>query len=147
MSLISEISLIRLRPSIRRLWIPTLLVGLVAFFLAFFADLIEAFNPNLIFGVAIVLVATFWLIPLLNYLFSSLEFTNQRLIYRFGFLGLKRRELEFSELSSIEITRAKALGSKQISLLRVDGSELFISGYARTKLLAAEIERLARENV
>lgn len=147
MSLIVETSLLRLRPSVRRLIIPTFILALTCFLLAFFADQISAELTNVVYIAASAVVALFWLIPLLNYLFGFLEFTNQRLIYRFGFLGFKKREMEFSQLSSIEILRPKALGSKQISLLRVDGSELVITGYARTKLLASEIERLARESV
>lgn len=142
-----ETSLIRLRPSLKNLILPTALLAATSFALSFFADQIASENISIVYPVAAGVVFVFWLLPILSYLFGYLEFTNQRLIYRFGFLGLRRRELEFSELSSIEILRPKALGSKHISLLGVDGSELVISGYARTKLLAAEIERLARESV
>jgi hypothetical protein len=142
-----ETSLIRLRPSLRRLILPTLILAVASFLLAFFADSLANDLMNVFYIAAATLVGLFWLLPMLSYLFGYLEFTNARLIYRFGFLGFRKRELEYSQLSSIDILRPKALGSKQISLLRVDGSELVITGYARTKLLAAEIERLARESV
>jgi hypothetical protein len=88
----------------------------------------------------------FWVFPLLSYLGSYLELTNQRLVYRFGFLGFRKRQLMLSELSSLELQK-DGLAGKTISILSVDGSELFIRGYARPKHLAAEIEALAKATV
>jgi hypothetical protein len=49
-----------------------------------------------------------------------------------------------ADLSSIEIQKSGALAGKVISILSVDGTEFRVEGYARTKLLAAEIEALAK---
>jgi hypothetical protein len=55
--------------------------------------------------------------------------------------------LNFSELSSIALQRPKPLRGKVISLLKVDGQEITISGYSRTKLLAATIEAEASKTL
>jgi hypothetical protein len=91
-----------------------------------------------------VIVVLFWFFPLLSYLACYLELTSTRLVYRFGFLGLRKRQLQLSELSSIEIQKDSALGGQVISILSVDGRELRIGGYAKTKHLAAEIEAWAK---
>jgi hypothetical protein len=89
----------------------------------------------------------FWLLPLLNWLASSLVVTDQRVINRSGLFGLRRKVLNFSELSSIALQRPKPLRGKVISLLKVDGQEITISGYSRTKLLAATIEAEASKTL
>ena len=86
----------------------------------------------------------FWLIPLLSYLASYLELTSERLIFRSGFLGFRKRQLLLSELSSIEIQKEGRLGRQVISILSVDGTEYRIGGYAKNKHLAAEIEAWAK---
>jgi hypothetical protein len=72
-----------------------------------------------------------------------LELTNQRLVYSSGFLGFRKKQLQLSELSSLELQK-DGVGSKAISILSVEGQELVIRGYARPKYLAAEIEALAK---
>jgi len=143
-SLITEVSQFRVRPKISRLAIPTLIMAAISFLLAFFAETLAAPEMEYWIWGGIATAGLFWLLPLLSWLFSYLEVTNQRLIYRYGFLGLRRRRLQLSEVSSLEITRPKLLGGKVISILTVADEELVLTGYARTKLLAAEIERLAR---
>ncbi|CAB4637338.1 unannotated protein [freshwater metagenome] len=91
-----------------------------------------------------VIVVLFWFFPLLSYLACYLELTSARLVYRFGFLGLRKRQLPLSELSSIEIQKESALGGQVISILSVDGREFRVGGYAKTKHLAAEIEAWAK---
>jgi hypothetical protein len=146
-SLLRETSLVRVRRKPSRLFFPTLVLASVAFGLAFFADQISPETMQLGYLLGGIAVGLFWLLPLLSYLFGYLELTNQRVICRFGFLGLRKREVDYRDVSSIEIIRPKALSGKVISLVQVDESQLLISGYARTKLLAAEIERLARESL
>jgi hypothetical protein len=102
---------------------------------------------QIVFWSAIVVSSLFWLLPLLNWLASSLVVTDQRVINRSGLFGLRRKTLNLSELSSIALQRPKPLRGKVISLLKVDGQEITISGYSRTKLLAATIEAEASKTL
>lgn len=140
----SEYTVLRLKPKARKLFVPTLVLATVSFALAFIVEQISAtdYSYALIAGGVIVLL--FWFFPLLSYLASYLELTSARLIYRFGFLGLRKRQLRLSQLSSIEIQKESALGGQVISILSVDGNEFRVGGYAKTKHLAAEIEAWAK---
>jgi hypothetical protein len=142
-SVISEISLLRVRQKASKLFLPTLLLAAASFALSFFAEtMAQEIYELLLIGVGVA-VLLFWLVPLMNFLLGYLELTNLRLVYRFGLFGFRKRTIQLLELSSIEIQRTKFLSGKVISILAVDGSEIRVSGYARTKLLAAEIEDLA----
>jgi hypothetical protein len=140
----SEYLVFRLKPKARRLFTPTLVLAVVSFALAFIVEQISAtdYNYALIAGATIVVL--FWVFPLLSYLASYLELTSERLVYRFGFLGIRKRKLLLSELSSIEIQKEGRLGRQVISILSVDGNEFRVGGYAKNKHLAAEIEAWAK---
>ena len=140
----SEYTVLRLKPKARRLFVPTLVLATVSFALAFVAEQFSPIDYNYALIAGGVIVVLFWFFPLLNYLACYLELTSARLVYRFGFLGLRKRQLQLSELSSIEIQKESALGGQVISILSVDGSEFRIGGYAKTKHLAAEIEAWAK---
>jgi hypothetical protein len=140
----SEYTVLRLKPKARRLFVPTLVLAAVSFALAFVVEQISVIDYNYALIAGGVIVVLFWFFPLLNYLACYLELTSARLVYRFGFLGLRKRQLQLSELSSIEIQKESALGGQVISILSVDGSEFRIGGYAKTKHLAAEIEAWAK---
>jgi len=140
----SEYTVLRLKPKARRLFVPTLVLAVVSFALAFVVDQISAIDYNYALIAGVVIVALFWFFPLLSYLACYLELTSARLVYRFGFLGLRKRQLQLSELSSIEIQKESALGGQVISILSVDGREFRVGGYAKTKHLAAEIEAWAK---
>jgi hypothetical protein len=140
----SEYLVFRLKPKARRLFTPTLVLAVVSFALAFIVEQISAtdYNYAVIAGATIVIL--FWAFPMLSYLASYLELTSTRLVYRFGFLGLRKRKLLLSELSSIEIQKEGRLGRQVISILSVDGNEFRVGGYAKNKHLAAEIEAWAK---
>ena len=140
----SEYTVLRLKPKARRLFVPTLVLAAVSFALAFVVEQISAIDYNYALIAGGVIVVLFWFFPLLSYLACYLELTSARLVYRFGFLGLRKRQLQLSELSSIEIQKESALGGQVISILSVDGREFRIGGYAKTKHLAAEIEAWAK---
>ena len=140
----SEYTVLRLKPKARRLFVPTLVLALVSFALAFVVEHISAIDYNYALIAGGVIVVLFWFFPLLSYLACFLELTSERLVYRFGFLGLRKRQLQLSELSSIEIQKESALGGQVISILSVDGREFRVGGYAKTKHLAAEIEAWAK---
>ena len=140
----SEYRVLRLKPKARRLFVPTLVLAAVSFALAFVVEQISAIDYNYALIAGAVIVVLFWFFPLLSYLACYLELTSARLIYRFGFLGLRKRQLQLSELSSIEIQKESALGGQVISILSVDGREFRVGGYAKTKHLAAEIEAWAK---
>jgi hypothetical protein len=135
---------LRLKPKARRLFVPTLVLAVVSFALAFVVEQISAIDYNYALIAGGVIVVLFWFVPLLSYLACFLELTSERLVYRFGFLGLRKRQLQLSELSSIEIQKESALGGQVISILSVDGIEFRVGGYAKTKHLAAEIEAWAK---
>jgi hypothetical protein len=140
----SEYRVLRLKPKARRLFVPTLVLAVVSFALAFVVEQISAIDYNYALIAGGVIVVLFWFFPLLSYLACYLELTSERLVYRFGFLGLRKRQLQLSELSSIEIQKESALGGQVISILSVDGREFRVGGYAKTKHLAAEIEAWAK---
>jgi hypothetical protein len=121
-----------------------LVLAVVSFALAFVVDQISPIDYNYALIAGGVIVVLFWFFPLLSYLACYLELTSARLVYRFGFLGLRKRQLQLAELSSIEIQKESALGGQVISILSVDGREFRVGGYAKTKHLAAEIEAWAK---
>jgi hypothetical protein len=139
----SEYLVFRLKPKARRLFTPTLVLA-VSFALAFIVEQISATDYNYAVIAGATIVVLFWVVPLLSYLACYLELTSQRLVYRFGFLGLRKRQLLLSELSSIEIQKEGRLGRQVISILLVDGTEFRVGGYAKNKHLAAEIEAWAK---
>jgi hypothetical protein len=142
-----ETKLVRLRPSATALLLPTLVLAASAFSLMYFSELIAPDLYQILLWVAIAAVSLFWLLPLLNWLTSSVVVTDQRLIQRYGLFGLRKKVLHFAELSSIAVQRPKPLRAKAISLFKVDGQELTISGYSRTKQLAAAIEAEASKTL
>jgi hypothetical protein len=140
----TEEIVLRLKPRASKMYLPTVLLLAVSFTLAFVAEQFSPADYELALLAGAAAVGLFWALPLLSYLLSFLELTNLRLTTRSGFLGLRKRQLLLSELSSLEIQRPRALAGKVISILTVHGEEFVVRGYARTKLLAAEIEALAR---
>lgn len=134
----------RLKPKARRLFLPTLALAAVSFALAFIVEQVSAtdYTYALIAGATIIVL--FWVFPLLSYLLCYLQLTSKSLVYRFGFMGLRKRTLPLAELSSIEIQKEGRLGAQVISILSVDGSEIRVGGYAKNKHLAAEIEAWAK---
>jgi len=143
----SETKLVRLRPRAATLFLPTLVLAASLFSLMYFSELLAPELYQIVFWVAISVSALFWLFPLLNWLMASLVVTDQRLIHRSGFFGLRKKTLNLSELSSITVQRPKPLRGKVVSLVKVDGQELSVSGYSRTKLLAATIEAEASKTL
>jgi uncharacterized membrane protein YdbT with pleckstrin-like domain len=143
----SETKLIRLRPRAATLFLPTLVLAASLFSLMYFSELLAPELYQILFWVAISVSALFWLLPVLNWLTASLVLTDQRLIHRSGLFGLRKKTLNLSELSSITVQRPKPLRGKVISLFQVDGQELSVSGYSRTKLLAATIEAEASKTL
>lgn len=143
----SEMSVFRLKPKASRLWLPTVALTLVSFALAFVADQFSPADYEIALTAGALVAILFWVFPLLSYLGSYLELTNQRLIYRFGFFGFRKKQLPLAELASLELQKSGGLGGPAISILSVDGSELVIRGYAKARYLAAEIEAHARATV
>jgi len=143
----SEIMVLRLKPRASKLFLATVVLAAVSFVLGFVADQFSPADYEIALMAGALMVVIFWVFPLLSFLASYLELTNLRLTYRFGFLGLRKKELALEDLSSIEIQSLGLLKGKVISILSVDGSELVVSGYARTRLLAAEIESRAKATV
>jgi hypothetical protein len=73
--------------------------------------------------------------------------TDQKVVHRSGLFGLRKKVLQLTELSSIAVGRPKPLRGKVISMLKVDGQELTVSGYSRSKLLADAIEAEASKSL
>lgn len=142
-----ETKLVRLRPRAANLFLPTLVLAASLFSLMYFSELLAPELYEIVFWTAIAVAALLWLIPLFNWLASSLVVTDQRLVYRSGLFGLRKKVMNLSELSSIAVQRPKPLRGKVISLMKVDGQEIRVSGYSRTKLLAATIEAEASKTL
>ena len=135
-----ETKLIRLRPRAAVLLFPTLVLAASSFSVVYFSEMISPDLYQIVLWVVIGAFFLFWLLPLVNWLASSLVITNQRLIHRSGLFGLRKKVLNLSELSSIAVQRPKPLRAKAISLVKVDGQIITVSGYSRPKQLAAAIE-------
>ena len=142
-----ETKLVRLRPRAAVLLLPTLVLAASCFSVMYFSELIAPDVYQIVLWLAIATVSVFWLLPMLNWLASSLVATDQKLVYRSGLFGLRKKVLYFAELSSIAVQRPKPLRAKVISLLKVDGQEITLSGYSRTKQLAAAIEAEASKTL
>jgi uncharacterized membrane protein YdbT with pleckstrin-like domain len=143
----SETKLVRLRPRAALLLFPTLVLAASSFSVIFFFELVSPDLYQIGLWVVIAAVSLFWLLPLLNWLAASLLITDQRLIHRSGLFGLRKKVLNLSELSSIEVQRPKPLRAKAISLVKVDGQVITVSGYSRPKQLAAAIEAEASKTL
>lgn len=135
-----ETKLVRLRPRAAALLFPTLVLAAGSFSVIYFSEMISPDLYQIVLWVIIAAVSFFWLVPLLNWLAASLVITDQRLIHRSGLFGLRKKVLNLSELSSIAVQRPKPLRAKAISLVKVDGQVITVSGYSRPKQLAAAIE-------
>ena len=135
-----ETKLVRLRPRAAVLLFPTLVLAASSFSVIYFSEMISPDLYQIVLWVIIGAVSLFWLVPLLNWLAASLVITDQRLIHRSGLFGLRKKVLNLSELSSIAVQRPKPLRAKAISLVKVDGQVITVSGYSRPKQLAAAIE-------
>ena len=142
-----ETKLVRLRPRAAVLLFPTLVSAASSFSVIYFFELVAPDLYQIVLWAAIVAVSLFWLLPLLNWLAASLVITDQRLIHRSGLFGLRKKVLNLSELSSIAVQRPKPLRAKAISLVKVDGQVITVSGYSRPKQLAAAIEAEASKTL
>lgn len=142
-----ETKLVRLRPRAAVLLFPTLVLAASSFSVVYFSEMISPDLYQIVLWVIIAAVSLFWLVPLLNWLAASLVITDQRLIHRSGLFGLRKKALNLSELSSIAVQRPKPLRAKAISLVRVDGQVITVSGYSRPKQLAAAIEAEASKTL
>ncbi len=142
-----ETKLVRLRPRATVLLFPTLVLAASSFSVIYFSEMISPDLYQIVLWVIIAAVSLFWLVPLLNWLAASLVITDQKLIHRSGLFGLRKKVLNLSELSSIEVQRPKPLRAKAISLVKVDGQVITVSGYSRPKQLAAAIEAEASKTL
>ena len=142
-----ETKLVRLRPRAAVLLFPTLVLAASSFSVVYFSEMISPDLYQIVLWVIIAAVSLFWLVPLLNWLAASLVITDQRLIHRSGLFGLRKKVLNLAELSSIAVQRPKPLRAKAISLVRVDGQVITVSGYSRPKQLAAAIEAEASKTL
>jgi len=138
---------VRLRPRAAVLLFPTLVLAASSFSVVYFSEMISPDLYQIVLWVIIAAVSLFWLVPLLNWLAASLVITDQRLIHRSGLFGFRKKVLNLSELSSIAVQRPKPLRAKAISLVRVDGQVITVSGYSRPKQLAAAIEAEASKTL
>ena len=142
-----ETKLVRLRPRAAALLFPTLVLAASSFSVIYFFELVAPDLYQIVLWAAIAAVSLFWFLPLLNWLAASLVITDQRIIYRSGLFGLRKKVLNLSELSSIAVQRPKPLRAKAISLVKVDGQVITVSGYSRPKQLAAAIEAEASKTL
>jgi hypothetical protein len=143
----SETKLVRLRPTATVLLFPTLVLAASSFSAIYFSEMISSDLYQIVLWVIIAAVSLFWFLPLLNWLAASLVITDQRIIHRSGLFGLRKKVLNHSELSSIAVQRPKPLRAKVISLVKIDGQVITVSGYSRAKQLAAAIEAEASKTL
>jgi hypothetical protein len=120
---------------------------LTIFALSYFSEKISSEMLQLSFIAAASVLTLFWLIPVAGYFLSYLELTTERVIYRSGFMGLRKTSVELTDVSSIEIVRPRSLRPREVLIRLVDETEFHIIGYPKPKIIAAEIERLAKSTL
>jgi len=135
----AEHKLARLRPRAARLILPTLILGLTVGALAFFENRkIDSWLTLTLNVTAAVLVFFAWMLPLARHLSRWLEVSTNRLVWRDGFFGQKRREVSWHEVSSVEVSRGRVT-------VFIHGQEpLVLVGLPKAKQLAREMQNLVR---
>ena len=139
MSFESEVLLLRLRRSGRRLVVPTLVLALVCFvYSAVSGRFSESWHWYLAWGLGGGILLIFWLVPLIRYANSWMELTTSRLVWRQGAFG-KHQELSLHEVQAVESMRGGA-----IRVVAASGESIDLVGFARPKRLAQAIKENVR---
>lgn len=143
MSFQSEYRLIRMRPRATSLGWPLIVLFGCAFLLAAFANrLPEPWMQNALYAATGSIAVLFWLFPLLRYVTSYLEITNTRVIARLGIFGQKSFDLNLADLANV-----RQIAGSKLSISSKSGEEYTFGPVSRSKLIAAEIAKLANTNV
>jgi membrane protein YdbS with pleckstrin-like domain len=135
----AEQKLVKLRPRASRLILPTLILGLVVAALAFFENRkLDSWQPTAINVAGAVVVFFAWMLPLVRQLATWVEVSTNRLVWRDGLFGQKRREVSWHEVSAVELSRGRIT-------VFIHGQEpLVLSGLPKAKQLAREMQNLVR---
>ena len=139
MSFQAEQKLARVRPRASRLILPTLLLGVCVAVLAFFENrTLESWQTITLNLVVAVVLFFGWMIPLVRQLVAWVEVSTNRLVWRDGLFGQKRREVSWHEVSAIEVSRGRIT-------VFIHGQEpLVLAGLPKAKQLAGEMQNLVR---
>jgi hypothetical protein len=137
MSFQQELTLARVRQTLRVLWLAQLTLFVVVFALSFLSG--RVFDEWILITINVVaalLVFFFWLLPSIRFATTFVDFTTTRIISRGGLFGRVRREVSLSEVTGIEYSRARG-----IVILLGEQPPLLLTRMSRAKALAEELRR------
>ena len=135
----TEQKLAKVRPRAARLILPTLVLGLVAGALTFFENrTLEPWQTVALTAGACVLIFFAWMLPVVRQLSRQLEVTSERLVWREGLLGRKRREIHWVEVSAVEFGRGR------VTVFIHEKEPLLLKALPKGKQLAREMQNLVR---
>ena len=138
MSFQAEQKLVRLRPSAARLFLPTLLLGIVAGILTFFENRnLETWQSLALYCGAVLIIFFAWMVPLVRQLVAWVEVSTAVVRTRDGLFGQKRREVRWHQVSAVEFGR-----SKRITIFVRGEDPLVLVGLPKSKALAFEMQQL-----
>lgn len=139
MSFVAEEVLLRQYPKVRKLLLPFLVLFVSSATIGLSIDrLTETWQINLLWSVSGVLVFLFWLIPVVRWLTTWIELTNNRIVYRRGWFGTKTKDISYFEIASVSTSKGKLV------VLLKSGENLTIEGFGKIRDLVADIEYLVR---
>ena len=139
MSFVAEEVLLRQYPKVSRLLLPFIVLFAASAAIGISIDrLTETWQINLLWGIAGGLVLIFWLLPVVSWLTSWIELTNQRVIVRRGWFGTKTKQASFLEVATVTTSK----GSLLIGLK--NGETITAEGFGKLKALVADIDYLAK---
>ncbi len=117
------------------LWLAQLVLFAVVFGLSFMSGrVLDEWLSITINAAAGVLIAFFWLLPIIRYATTFVDITSTRIISRGGLFARVRRELSWSQVAGIEYSRTKG-----IVILAGDEPPLILTRMPRAKALAEEL--------
>jgi hypothetical protein len=135
----SEFLLGRFRARGSRLILPTLLLALAAFLLAFFyarVDATQAWQSYLLFGICAAIALFGFVIPTLRYLTAWTDITTARVVARSGLWGQHYRSVSLAEVQRVECATGV------VSLHLSTEEPLEIRGLPKPKLVSQELSNL-----
>jgi Bacterial PH domain len=135
----SEFLLGRFRARGSRLVLPTALLGLSAFLLAFFyarVDATQAWQSFLLYGACGAIALFGFVIPTLRYLTAWTDITTSRVVARSGLWGQHYRSVSLADVQRVE------LATGVVSLHLVAEEPLELRGLPKPKLVSQELSNL-----
>lgn len=137
-SFIESRRIARLRPSVIRLFLPFLALGIASFGASFYSGrLPEQWMNITLYSLAGAIAFFFWLLPLLRYLSAYVDIFTTRVLFRSGLMGQNRSEANFSQVTDVRLG-----DRRRIQLTLTTGDIVELPALPKAKKLVAEIQTL-----